>query len=100
MDTRQIQKILLSDIFVSVLPRDQLSTEIDRTKAAAFVVNTDSSDLPGSQLVALFYDGVGHFAYFDSFGLPPLHADILNFIEKNSNRPFSYNSRTLQVVYM
>ena len=78
MNTLQIFKVLLSDIYVRrtsivrVLPRYQLPNHIDPTKAAAFVVNTDPSDQPGSHWVALYYDGLGQFEYFDSFGLPVL----------------------------
>lgn len=104
MNTNQIKRILLADVFVRrahivrVLPRDYLPTYIDRQKVAVFIINTDTSDRPGSHWIGLFYDGVGRFHYFDSFGLPPLHRDIVTFIEHNSSTPFLYNSRTLQDV--
>jgi hypothetical protein len=104
MNTVQIFKVLLSDIYVRrasivrVLAHDQLPNHIALTKTAAFVVNTDPSDQPGSHWVALYYNGLGQFEYFDSFGLPVLHGDILSFVERNSNKPLVYNTRTLQDV--
>ena len=101
MNTDQIQRILDSDICVSrigakVLACDQLPTYIDRSRRAAFVINTDPSDMPGSHWVGLYYDAAYRFEYFDSFGLQPVHAQIVSFIRRNSNRPLLFNSRHLQ----
>lgn len=101
MNTQEILEILLTDSFVrrsgvKVLARDQLPPRINRYKAAAFVVNVDPSWRPGSHWIGLYYNGLGSFEYFDSFGLPPFHADIVKFIERNSDRPCIYNPRPLQ----
>lgn len=100
MNTQQIYRILLADHLVrrthivQVLARDQLPTHIDYNKTAAFIINTDKSDQPGSHWVGLYFDGA--FEYFDSFGLPPYHEEIISFIERNSTRPVIYNPRILQ----
>lgn len=36
------------------------------------------------------------FEYFDSFGLPIRHAEIANFFEKHSSKPYTYNNQILQ----
>ena len=101
MNTRDIHKILAADMFVhrfnfKVLARDQLPTHIDRTKPAAFIINTDPSDRPGLHWVGLYFDGLGHFEYVDSFGLPPLHDEIETLIAHNTTQPLTYNTRGLQ----
>jgi hypothetical protein len=102
MNTRQIRRILHADIYVRRCPnvqvcsRDMLPSRLDRSRTACFVINTDTSDLPGSHWVALFYTSLSQFEYFDSFGLPPLHREIASFIRNNSDRPLVYNGRALQ----
>lgn len=102
MDTQQLRQLLMSDLFVRRLPlvnvcaRDHLPRHIDRTQPAALIVNTDTSAYSGSHWIALYFNGLGQFEYFDSFGLPPLHADIIHFIQRNSDRSPVYNTRMLQ----
>lgn len=102
MNSQQIRDILEGDIFVRripfvrVLARDQLPTQMERTRPAAFIINTDPITLPGSHWVGLYYNGVGEFTYFDSFGFGPLNSEIVYFIENNSNRPFLYKPCVLQ----
>ena len=67
MNTQQIKRILRADVrirripLVKVLARDQLPTRIDKSRCAAFVINTDPICMPGSHWVALYYDGFGRF---------------------------------------
>lgn len=102
MNTRDIYEILSRDIWVRragllrVVAINQLPQYINPTQSAALVVNTDPSYKPGEHWVALYYDGVGKFTYFDSFGLPPRHRELTDFIERNSNTPYSYNPHILQ----
>lgn len=99
MNARQINSVLMSDpcahrVFRGVYPRDRLPVTV--TKPSIFVINTDTSDRPGLHWVAVSFDSFGYGEYFDSFGLAPLHHDILAFIVRNSHYPYSYNSRFLQ----
>lgn len=102
MNTRDIYDLLSSDIWVRqtelvrVLPIDQLPRYINPTKTAAIIVNTDPSYRAGSHWVGLYYNGLGKFTYFDSFGLPPRHREIMDFIERNSTKPYSYNPQIIQ----
>lgn len=53
------------------MARDNLSSYIDRSKSAAFNVNTDPRYETVEYLLTLHYDGCEQFDYFDSFSLPP-----------------------------
>jgi hypothetical protein len=63
------------------------------------VVNTDSSDEPGEQWVAVNIDRDGMGEYFDSFGLPPLHEEITGFTHDNCPQGWLYNITTFQSIY-
>ena len=80
--------------FKGVYPRDELP-EITR-KPAALIVNTDMSSLPGEQWIAIILKRNGRGEYFDSFGLPPLHKEIIKFLNENCPNGWCYNTVTLQ----
>lgn len=102
MNTQELQTILDNNIHTRrlgtcrVVARDQLPASIDMTKTAGFILNTDPSFRPGEHWTALFYNGLGTWEFFDSFGLPPRHREVINFIERHSKRPWSYNTYMLQ----
>lgn len=78
--------------FGGVFPRDALPTHKD--KFCFFIVNLDPKHLPGSHWVAVAFKKDTSF-YFDSYGRPPIHRDILNFLVKNS-RIIKYNKKCFQ----
>lgn len=93
MDTRTIFKSLNKyNCFIGVYPRDKLP-KIDKIPSA-LIVNTDTSDKPGEHWIAIFVSEK-ETIYFDSFGLPPYHEDILNFLQ-NTPGEISFNTVTLQ----
>ena len=104
MNTREIKAILTADPYlrrlslVDVCARDELPTCIEPRKAAAFIVNTDKHTETGTHWVGVYIDTFTQCTYFDSFGISPYHSEILNFINKVSNKPIIYNSRMLQDV--
>lgn len=104
MNTRNIKKILGSDIFVrhvgtwKVLPRDNLPLFIDGTKTVSFFTNTDPSDKLGEHWIALHYNGCRTWQYFDLSRQPVIHPEISDFIKRNSKRPCNYNPRMLQYI--
>jgi hypothetical protein len=59
-----------------------------------FVVNTDPRELPGEHWVACFVSN-GKGEYFDSFGLPPINNEIIDFFNKNTIS-CSYNRTIIQ----
>jgi len=50
----------------------------------AYVINTDDSHLPGTHWVAVYFPQEGCVEYFDSYGLPPLDDDIIDFMRRNA----------------
>jgi hypothetical protein len=95
MDTSLIRKLLKGNsCFRGVYARNTLPKKVKKLPAG-FVVNTDPIQLPGQHWVSIFIDKNGVADYFDSYGLPPLHKDFLNFLENNSTR-WSYSKYPLQ----
>lgn len=100
MNNLQLTAVLTSDIFAQrvfcgVFPRDILPRRVQTRRPCAYVINTDRYGKPGEHWVCVFFDGFGKSEYFDSFGLPPLHSDIEQFIKRNSQSS-RYNQRFLQ----
>ena len=104
MNTHHLQDILDSDAFARrlsltlVLACDQLPACLAADKASGFIINLDKQVEIGSHWVSLFYNGLGQFTYFDSFGFGPLSSEIVEFIKNNSTRPLLYNTRHLQTI--
>lgn len=103
MDNKEISEIILRDpqakrVFRGVFPRDTLPRKrgIESKRRSVYIINTDHSGGPGEHWVALWFDGNNRAEYFDSFGLPPAHVTIKNFIDRNSVYPVKYNQRLFQ----
>jgi hypothetical protein len=94
MNTSEIRKQLnFLECFSGVYPRDKLP-EVTNFPAA-IVINTDDSSKPGEHWVSVYISKTGIGLYFDSYGLPPLHREIKNFLE-NSCKGWSYNKVLFQ----
>jgi len=83
--------------FGGTYPRDSLPYKVD--KPSCFVINTDKADGPGEHWVAIYLYNNGSGEYFDSFGLPPLHTEIIQFLHKNCPKGWYHNSITFQSFY-
>lgn len=83
------------DCFIGVYPRD-IIPEIE-TYPAAIVFNTDSSKELGTHWIAIYFDQNRKGEYFDSFGLPPLFPEFIDFLNNNS-RSWFHNPVTLQSI--
>ena len=102
MNGREITLVLTADphasrYFRGVFPKDQLPRHISG-KPACYVINTDSSRGPGEHWVAVWLHHDGRSEYFDSFGLPPRHREIIDFLRRNSVTWYHHNRRLLQNV--
>lgn len=92
----QISTILRLDAqsrnyFRGVFAIDELSKQLKQPGAgAAYVVNYDERDKPGSHWVGVFRDDQGHVDFFDSVGLPPLDDRITRYV-LGSNYSFNPN---------
>lgn len=100
MNSKEISRCLLADVhtrrvFRGIFPRDRLPQRINARCPSAYVINTDRSSGPGQHWVCVWFNGRGRAEYFDSFGLPPTHPSIENFILRHSTH-YTYNQRLLQ----
>jgi hypothetical protein len=81
MDTQQLGHVLIRDLgssFGGVYPRYLLTQTLDQK---AIVINTDPHDQPGGHWVCVYLNSPV-VEYFDSYGLPPMHCDIQDFIAR------------------
>src|SRR5882757_6820875 len=93
MNTLQINGCLKGyKNFCGTYARDRIPNMIP--KNTGIVVNTDDSSKPGEHWVAIFNYDVA--IYFDSFGLPPMHKEIIDFLDKISPFGWFHNSVTFQ----
>ena len=98
MNTLDINKILRKyNQFRGTYSRNLLPNKIN--KPFGIVINTDPSSEPGEHWVAIYMSTEGELEYFDSFGLPPLHAEIIEFLDNNCVNGWSYNTITFQSIY-
>jgi len=93
MDTITINKSLSNTPgFIGTFPRDKLPKLT--SVPCSFIANTDNSDAPGQHWVAIFIDEEGFGEYFDSYGLPPMHQEFIDFL--NNLKGWFYSSKQLQ----
>ncbi len=98
MNTLEINKYLKDfSQFKGTYPKDLLPKIYGLP--IGIVINTDSSDEPGEHWVAVYIDRNGIGEYFDSFGLPPLHKEITDFMHENCPQGWLYNTITFQSMY-
>ena len=101
MDTLDLYKIIHKDPVmngkVEVVARNQLPKSPMQHRPFGFIINTDTSSMPGQHWVASYlperFDQTAE--YFDSFGLPPQSQDIISFFSLNSNSA-DYSKASLQ----
>ena len=90
MDTGQIRAVLsraLGESFAGVYPRDLIPSQL-KPYEKAIVVNTDPHDRPGKHWVCLYVNSP-FVEYFDSYGMPPLHREIVRFMAEHATREMS-----------
>ena len=104
MNSGQLNSVMRQDTHVSplaapVMPRDIFVKNARRlsSKKSECIINTDKAGLLGQHWIALHFSGRGRCDYFDSYGFPPLHEDIINILRLCNVKVF-YNSCTFQGV--
>ena len=103
MNTIELQHIMnhgpwLKHLHGRVLAKNLLPQKKDQ-KTRAFIVNTDNSDQPGTHWVVVYFSESGNSYYFDSYGLPPLHEEITQFLNQNSVKPWTSNHQRVQSLF-
>ena len=99
MDSVAISRVLekhLSNIAFTVCARDVFlyMFKKSRYKRVVFIVNLDNSSQPGSHWIAVYLNSYNRIYYFDSFGNPPIHIDILSAFA--SSKAWRYSNIQLQ----
>ena len=79
--------------FHGVFSRDTLP--IIKSYPASLIANVDTHDLKGSHWIAIYINNDGFGEYFDSYGLPPLYFEFLDFLQKYTKK-FIWNKIALQ----
>ena len=98
MDTLQINNHFHNcSRYLGTFARDQNKPML--IKNSGIIINTDKWNEPGEHWVAIYLDSNGVAIYFDSFGLPPIHEEIVNYLKEISPRGFYHNTITLQSIY-
>ena len=96
MDENQINRYLSRyRNYLGTFARDELSFIIHKNQG--IIINTDKSDGPGLHWVAIYMDE--RAIYFDSFGLPPLHKEIIIHLDTISPYGWYYNTVNFQSIY-
>ena len=97
MDTTTIRKLLKTfKCFKGVFPSDKLPYQAKLP--LNIIVNTDPSHKPGQHWVSISINAQGFGYYFDSFGLPPLVNNIIEFLNTKSTAGWKYNKYQIQNV--
>ena len=99
MYTYEIQYVIDHGIWIKnlqakVCAKDQLPRQ-NPTHVKAYIVNTERSNKAGEHWVAVIFNNNGDVLYFDSYGLPPLETEIINFLDNHSSS-WRYNRQRLQ----
>jgi hypothetical protein len=108
MQTDQIIKALHTDektqpIFRGVYARDEFINQVnynddndDDDDTHLYVCNLDKSNQPGSHWVVIERTPNQDINYFDSYGLPPIFADLYSKLVQMSRNGLQWNDATLQ----
>jgi len=99
MNSIQINSLLSEyKCFIGTYPLDLIPKKQIMLRPCALIVNTDESSKPGEHWVAIYlYDNCSA-EYFDSFGLMPLHHEILMFLRRNKIKNLVYNPNQIQSI--
>jgi len=79
--------------FIGTFARDEIP--IIKKRPCSFIINTDLKNQKGEHWVGLYIGENNEAFYFDSFGLPPYHKEISDYINNNSNQ-VRFSTVTLQ----
>ena len=96
MDSRQIEKIMKNfagPYYWGTFPRNKMPTCV--VPPFSLVCNTEPDTELGEHWIAIYVDGAENGEYFDSYGLPPLHAEFTQFLDYNC-RKWIWNSKQIQ----
>ena len=99
MDTRKISREMRNNIhtaqhYLGTFPADKLPPR--PSKNTCFISNTDPHTKPGQHWVAVYVDNRGTPYYFDPYGLPPITAYHLEFLNGAPRGRWFFNTKQVQ----
>ena len=88
MYTSEIQYVLDHGIWIrnlqaKVCAKDQLPRQ-NPSHVKAYIVNAERSNKAGEHWIAVIFNNNGNVLYFDSYGLPLLETEIINFLDNQT----------------
>ena len=96
MNSREINELFENTKqFKGVYPRDGLNFKLN--KYTGCIINTDRHNEPGEHWVAVYMGDIP--IYFDSFGLPPMFDEFVNFLDNQSPIGWLHNTIPFQSIY-
>ena len=99
MNTREIDNHLLGvESYIGTYARNRLPA-VSMQRPLALVMNTDPDSKAGEHWITIYLNVDGTGDYFDSYGLPPLHREVYEFLCDNAPSGVSYNAVTLQNIF-
>jgi hypothetical protein len=94
MRTEEINKAMQDyKTFLGTWPSDMIP---DIGPGEGVIVNTDTRNEPGKHWVAIYRPPRGPVEYFDSFGLPPLSPETINYLSRIAPQGWTYSMTTVQ----
>jgi hypothetical protein len=96
MDSLQINN-LMNEVknYIGTFSRDTLPQNISKGHKI-LIANTDTSYEPGEHWVCISLNKNKSGEYFDSYGLPPLHQEFIDFLNNNCPNGWGYSPVHLQ----
>ena len=84
METQEINRLLIDEKnYIGTFARELLLNCLPLKRKCGLIINTDTHDLPGKHWIAIYLGENGGREYFDSYGLPPLQKELIDFMRKN-----------------
>lgn len=101
MTGERIDQLLTSNkdtfpLFLGVYSADTLPRVVLK-RPSFLVTNDEPSYKEGNHWVGIFLPRMESCFYFDSFGNPPSHPNIISFLTRNSSRNYDYNRKAFQM---
>jgi hypothetical protein len=89
----------LSPYFIGVFAVNKLPKKVREMSCCGFIINTDTSNLPGTHWIAVYYDSVCRRGeVFDPFGtLPPTRLQL--WMNNHCINGWMYNKTSVQGVF-
>ena len=95
MNTLEMELILknISPNFRGVYARNRLPRDLNTP--CSLIFNTDPDTGPGQHWIAFYMNEERHGEYYDPYGLPPFHSDVIDFLNREC-KTWNYNPTRVQ----